>query len=96
MTVAADRAGNIFEMLACRPKGVEVLIRAAQDRLTDGEGKLFSSLKDRPAQEHTVELPARPGQKKRTARIAVRFNRVTLRQPGNVITHPPLALKALA
>ena len=81
VTVVADREGDIFEMFACRPKGVEVLIRAAQDRLTDDNGKLFSSLKDRPEQEHTVELPARPGQKKRSAQIAVRFNRVTLKQP---------------
>ena len=56
VTVVTDREGDIFEMFACRPKGVEVLIRAAQDRLTEGKDKLFSSLKDRPEQEHTVEL----------------------------------------
>ena len=93
VTVVADREGDIFEMFACRPKGVEVLIRAAQDRLTEDEGKLFSSLKDRPEQEHTVELPARPGQKKRTARIAVRFNRVTLRQPGNRPVAPDVPVR---
>ena len=41
VTVVTDREGDIFEMFACRPKGVEVLIRAAQDRLTEGKDKLL-------------------------------------------------------
>lgn len=93
VTVVTDREGDIFEMFACRPKGVEVLIRAAQDRLTEGKDKLFSSLKDRPEQEHTVELPARPGQKKRSARIAVRFNRVTLKRPKNRPVTPDVPVR---
>ncbi len=82
ITVVADREGDIFEMFADRPEGVEVLIRAAQDRkLSHDAGKLFGSLESRPQEEHSVDLPARPGHKKRTARIAVRFNRVVLKQP---------------
>ena len=89
VTVVADREGDIFEMFACRPEGVEVLIRAAQDRvLSEGAGKLFSSLANRPQAEHTVELPARPGQKKRRARIGVRFASVTLEQPRNRPVEP--------
>ena len=86
MTVVADREGDIFEMFACRPEGVEVLIRAAQDRmLSEGAGKLFSSLANRPEEDHTIELPARPGQKKRKARIGVRFANVTLSvRPGTL------------
>ena len=39
VTVVADREGDIFEMFACRPEGVEFLIRAAQDRmLSEGAG----------------------------------------------------------
>ena len=84
VTVVADREGDIFEMFACRPEGVEVLIRAAQDRvLAEGAGKLFSCLANRPEAEHKVELPARPGQKKRVARISVRFASVTLKPPKN-------------
>ena len=84
VTVVADREGDIFEMFASRPEGVEVLIRASHDRnLSDDTGKLFSSLEGAPQQEHTVELPARPGQKKRTARIGVRFACVTLKHPKN-------------
>ncbi len=84
VTVIADREGDIFEMFACRPKGVDVLVRASHDRnLSDDTGKLFFSLEGTPQQEHTVELPARPGQKKRTARIGVRFACVTLPHPKN-------------
>ena len=89
VTVMTDREGDIFEMFACRPEGVEVLIRAAQDRvLSEGEGKLFSSLVNKPEEEHTIELPARSGQKKRRARIGVRFSKVTLKQPTSRSVEP--------
>ena len=82
VTVVADREADIFEMFACRPEGVEVLIRASHNRnLADDTGKLFASLDGKPQQEHIVELPARPGHKKREARICVRFGRVTLKHP---------------
>jgi len=82
VTVVADREGDIYEMFADRPEGTEVLVRASHNRVLDGDGgKLFASLEGRPEAEHSVELPARPGQRKRTARIAVRFGAVTLRKP---------------
>ena len=94
VTVVADREGDIFEMFACRPEGVEVLIRAAQDRmLSEGAGKLFSSLANRPQEEHTIGLPARPGQKKRKVRIGVRFANVTLRKPKNRTLEPGVAMR---
>ncbi len=84
VTVVADREADIFEMFAGRPDGVDVLIRASHDRrLCDDTGPLFSSLEGRPQPEHTVALPARPGQKKRTARMGVRFACVTLKHPEN-------------
>ena len=74
VTAVADREGDIYEMFADRPEGVEVLVRAAQDRaVSQGTGRLFHSLADRPERAHKVALPARPGQSKREARIAVRF-----------------------
>jgi len=77
VTVVADREADIFEMFACRPEGVEVLIRASHDRnLVDDTGKLFASLEGTPQQDHTVAVPARPGHKKREARIGVRFGHV--------------------
>ena len=84
VTVVADREGDIYEMFAERPEGVEVVIRAAQDRsVSQGAGRLFSSLADRPQREHVIALPARPGQRKREARIGVRFGTVTLERPRN-------------
>ena len=53
---------------------------------------------DRPEREHAIELPARPGQSKRQARIGVRFGRVTLERPKNrpvesgVAAHQPVFL----
>ena len=91
VTAVADREGDIYEMFADRPEGVEVLVRAAQDRaVSEGAGRLFSSLADRPGREHAIDLPARPGQKKRKARIAVRFGAVTLRRPKNRPVAPGL------
>ena len=76
VTAVADREGDIYEMFADRPEGVEVLVRAAQDRaVSQGTGRLFHSLADRPEREHKVALPARPGQSKREG-IAVRFGAV--------------------
>ena len=64
VTAVADREGDIYEMVADRPEGVEVPVRAAQDRaVSQGTGRLFHSLADRPEREHKVALPARPGQK---------------------------------
>ena len=60
VTAVADREGDLYEMFACRPEGVDVLVRAAQDRvLADGGGKLFDGLEGRPEEEHAVDLPAR-------------------------------------
>ena len=99
VTVVADREGDMYEMFADRPEGVEVVIRAAQDRVvSQGAGRLFSSLADRPQREHVIDLPARPGQSKRAARIGVRFGRVTLERPKNrpvesgVAAHQPVFL----
>ena len=91
VTAVADREGDIYEMFADRPEGVEVLVRAAQDRaVSQGTGRLFHSLADRPEREHKVALPARPGQSKREARIAVRFGAVTLQRPKNRPAAPGL------
>ena len=84
VTVMADREGHLFEMFACRPEGVDVLVQASRDRkLADETGKLFSNLEGKPQQEHMIELPARPGQRKRTAPMGVRFSRVTLMHLSN-------------
>lgn len=71
VTVVADRKADIYEMFACRPGSVEVVIRASHDRVVEGgAGKLFACLEERPLDEHEVAL-------------AVRFGSTTLRHPRN-------------
>ncbi len=74
VTVVADREGDIYEDFALKPEGVEVLIRAGQDRaLTDGS-RLLECTKDiAEAARMTIELPAAPGRPARKAVIALRF-----------------------
>ena len=92
VTVMADRDGHLFEMFACSPEGVDVLIRASRDRkLSDETGKLFSNLEGKPQQEHMIELPARPGQRKRTAPMGVRFSRDTLMHLSNKPLEPSVS-----
>ncbi len=85
VTVVADREGDIYEIFARKPEGVELLIRAAQDRtLAADEGRLFAALAEQPeAGRFTVTLAAAPGRKARTARLAVRFCPVSLKRPAS-------------
>ena len=82
VTVVSDREGDIYEAFALRPDGVELLVRAAQDRSLGDEGKLFAALDALPVEGHTdLELPAGPGRKARTARLAIRFAVLPLAKP---------------
>lgn len=85
VTVVADRECDIYEMFALKPAGVELLIRAAQDRaLADDAGRLFAALAEEDeAGRFTVKLPAAPGRKAREARLAVRFCPVALKRPAS-------------
>jgi hypothetical protein len=92
VTVVADREGDLYEMFALKPAGVELLIRAAQDRAladdapgsAEASGRLFAALAAQPeAGRFTVTLSAAPGRKAREARLAVRFCAVELKRPAN-------------
>jgi hypothetical protein len=85
VTMVADRESDIFELFAQRPEGLELIVRAAQDRrLADG-GSLFAALDEavvldrRPVR---VE-PRRPGGRARTAIVELKAGRVRLARPGN-------------
>ena len=70
------------------------LVQAGAVRVTavcDREGDIYEMFAGRPEREHMIDLPARPGQKKRKARIAVRFGAVTLRRPKNRPVAPGVA-----
>ena len=97
ITVIADREGDIYEAFALRPDGVDLLVRAAQDRsLEDGYlqggdpagghqrdgGRLFEALDALPeAGQADLDLPAKPGHRRRTAKLAVRFATLALARP---------------
>ena len=85
VTVVADREGDLYEMFACKPASVELLIRAAQDRaLADDAGQLFAVLAAQgEAGQFTVALPAAPGRRARDAQLAVRFCPLALQRPAN-------------
>jgi hypothetical protein len=84
VTVVEDREGDIYECFAYKPDHVEKLVRAAQDRLLADGSHLFAAAGSWPeAGRMTVELPATPGRKARTATLGIRFGLVEIARPGN-------------
>jgi hypothetical protein len=83
VTVIADREADIYEAFALRPDGTDLLIRAAQDRSLEDDGKLFAALDALPqAGQADLALPAQPGRRARTARLGLRFATMTLARPN--------------
>lgn len=84
VTVVEDREGDIYECFALKPAGVEKLVRAAQDRTLAGGGSLFAAAEALPrVGSMSVDLPAAPGRRARTAELAVSFGQVSIARPGN-------------
>lgn len=82
VTVVADREGDIYEDFACKPDGVEILVRAGQDRrLMDGSLLFARPESLAEAGRMHVDLPAAPGRPARTAVIALRFCGVDIARP---------------
>ena len=93
VTVIADRESDIFELFAQRPDGVDLLVRASHDRaLGEGSGRMFAAIDAQPeAGRATIDLPAKPGRRARTAVLAVRRRDVEPVRPGgggNVVRVP--------
>jgi hypothetical protein len=83
ITVVEDREGDIYEAFALRPEGVDLLVRAAQDRSLEDGGQLFAALDAlAEAGQADLDLPAQPGRRRRTARLAVRFATMMLQRPN--------------
>lgn len=81
ITMVADREADIWEHFAHRPAGVDLVIRAAHDRALDDGGRLFATADAWPeAGRLEVMVEARPGQKARVARLALRFGPAVLRR----------------
>jgi hypothetical protein len=90
ITGVSDRESDIYEHFATCPSNMDLIVRACQNRKieTDSEDQagtlLFSFIDGLPEQgRYTVNIPAAPGRKARTAELAVRFSPVALRKPQN-------------
>jgi hypothetical protein len=82
LTVIADRESDVYEAFALAPEGVEMLVRSAQDRSLDDDGRLFATIDALPeAARQLLALPARGGRKPRETMMAVRLARVDLARP---------------
>jgi Transposase DDE domain len=82
VTVVADRECDIYEEFALRPAGVDLVIRAGQDRTLADGSLLFARAETLPeAGRMTVDLPAAPGRSARTALLALRFCPVEIACP---------------
>lgn len=87
ITVVSDRESDIYAHLAQRPGGVELIVRACQNRTIAADGEdaieLLFPFADGLAEagRFVAEIPAAPGRKARKAALAVRVSPVTLRKP---------------
>ena len=92
VTSVADREGDIYELFAAWQDttsaggpAAQLLIRAQHNRaLAADELRSHDAVRASPVQASvTVEVPAAPGRKARSATLAVRFGRVTLQPPAH-------------
>jgi Transposase DNA-binding/Transposase Tn5 dimerisation domain len=81
-----DREADVYDLfLLDRPSGVDLLVRAAQDRKAEHEEKyLWAVMATAPlAATVTIHSGARAGQVAREATLAIRWKQVTLRPPNS-------------
>lgn len=90
VTMVADRESDVYELFAGCPAGLDLIVRAAQDRCLadDGDGvrgHLFAALADAPElTRRCVAVPPRgPGDKAREAQLVVKAGRVAIARPKN-------------
>ena len=94
VVVVGDRENDIYSVMARRPAGTELIVRAARDRVLEAGGKLFEEAAEwRVLKTTEVELEARrPGEKRRTARLQVRAGEVRLKRPQTADAGDPAML----
>lgn len=85
VTMVADRESDIFPLFARKPAGLDLIVRAAQDRALANGGRLFDALAQAPLlATRTVRVaPRGPGDKERTATVELRAATVTIARPRN-------------
>jgi len=88
VTLVADAESDIYELFARRPAGIDVLVRAGQNRkvsaAAEAPDRLFALADSWPELGGvTVELRAIPGRRARRAKLAVRASEAELCRPRN-------------
>jgi hypothetical protein len=96
VTVICDREGDIYDLFAVAGAGprAHLLVRAARDRsLADEENLLFAHVDALPERHrYQIEVPARQGQKKRTATVVLAFDRVEIKRPARTAQTLPATI----
>lgn len=87
VTMMADREADIYETFACRPEGVDVLVRVHHNRLLSDGGMLHEAGAPLPGSPRLrVDIPAAPGRRARTAALLVRVGTIRIKRPKR--NHP--------
>ncbi len=80
----SDREGDLYELfaLAARHPETGILVRARHER-KDQSGASFQELmaREKPAGMVEIEVPRKPGQPARSAKLAIKYISLTLRAP---------------
>ena len=85
VTMVADAESDIYEMFAGRPSSTHFVARATHDRCLVEGGRLSAARILRT-------IPAAPGRKERTARLALRFMQVEIKAPTGLPKSLPKSL----
>jgi hypothetical protein len=93
VVVVADREGDIYASFARCPAGVDLIVRAAQDRTLRDGTRLFAAPASWPelAQTEVRVAPSRAGARGRIAKVALRAGSVVISRPrqGSDLSDPP-------
>ena len=93
VVVVADREGDIYASFARRPAGVDLIVRAAQDRALHTGTRLFAAPAAWPELSRTEVLvaPSRTGGRGRIATVVLRAGTVVISRPrhGGDRSDPP-------
>ena len=83
VVVVADREGDIYPLFSRRPEGIDLVVRASHDRVLVGKGTLFAAPATWPVLGTAAVkvAPRRPGDKGRTATVAIKPGTVTIKRP---------------
>jgi hypothetical protein len=83
VVMVADRESDIYPLFARKPEGLDLIVRAAQDRALLSGGRLFDALAQTAAMRRSAVrvAPRGPGDKGRIAQVELRAGTVQLVRP---------------